>query len=174
MHYPEKSEGWKDEIKRLYDEDQKDRIEKLWERDEKLMQERDNARLQRVLELIAKNQLKTPADRLHAAMILQHGYETKHYELAHELSKQAADDGYVPEKDEVDPLWLAAAAKDRSLMSQGRPQLYGTQFRKDSADGSWYLYEVDPTVTDEERARFHIKPLGEAQKRVGELNKEKT
>ncbi|RJP43858.1 hypothetical protein C4587_02530 [Candidatus Parcubacteria bacterium] len=159
------------ELKRIYDEDQKDRSEKLWEKDNQLMMARDTARLKRILELVERGQLKTPADSLHAAMVLQHGTETKHYELAHELARNAADQGYVAEKDEVDPLWLAAAAKDRSLMSQGKPQLYGTQIKKDSKNGPWYLHPVDPSVTDEERARFHVRTLAESWKRIEDLNK---
>lgn len=161
-----------DELKRIYDEDQKDRLEKLWEKDEKLMAERDAVRLKRILELVERNQLKTPADFLHAAMILQHGRETKHYKLAHKLAKKAAEQGYVPEQNEADPVWLAAAAKDRALMSQGKPQLYGTQFKRDSKDSPWYLYQVDPSITDEERAKFHVRTLAESQKRADDLNRE--
>lgn len=163
----------KNNLKKIYDEDQKDRVEKLWERDEKLMAERDATRLKRILELVEQDQLETSADYLHAAMILQHGSETKHYELAHELAQKAADNGYVPEQGEADPLWLAAAAKDRSLMSQGKPQLYGTQIKKDSKEGAWYLYPVDPSVTDEERARFHVRTLADSQKRADNLNNKK-
>ncbi|MCP6719821.1 MAG: hypothetical protein KJI72_00645 [Patescibacteria group bacterium] len=160
-----------DELKLIYDEDQKDRKEKLWERDSKLFVKRDKIRLERILQLIKENKLRSPADYLHAAMILQHGKETKHYELAHEFAKRAADKGYTPQKGEVDPLWLSAAAKDRALMSQGKPQLYGTQFRKKSPDGPWHLYEVDPTVTDEERAKLHVPPLITAKKWTEESNK---
>ncbi len=159
-----------DELNILYNEDQKDRREKLWRINPELMSERDSHRLERVLNLVNNDGLKKPEDFLHAAMILQHGSETYHYELAHKLAQNAAAQGYIPEIGEVDPLWLAAAAKDRALMSQGKPQLYGTQSRKDAKDGLWYLYEVDPNITDEERAKFHVEPLSEAQKRVKDLN----
>lgn len=74
---------------------------------------------------------------------------------------------------ELDPAnksakWLAAAAKDRWLMWQNKPQLYGTQFKK--VDGRWILWEVDPTVTDEERARWNVPPLEEAKKKAEALN----
>lgn len=74
---------------------------------------------------------------------------------------------------ELDPLnstarWLAAASKDRYLMTLGKPQLYGTQFKK--VDGKWILWEVDPSVTDEERAKWGVPPLVEARKRAEELN----
>ncbi|HUY69801.1 MAG TPA: hypothetical protein VMU70_02190 [Candidatus Tyrphobacter sp.] len=170
---PELENLSKSELKTIYDGDQKDRAEKLWEKDPQLMAKRDSTRLKRILELVENNRLKKPADFLHAAMILQHGSEIRHYELAREFAKKAADQGYTPETGEVDPFWLAAAAKDRSLMSQGKPQRYGTQSRKDVKDGPWYLYQVDPSITDEERARFHVRPLSELIKRIDDLNSRK-
>ena len=67
-------------------------------------------------------------------------------------------------------LWraLAAASKDRSLMWQGKPQLYGTQFKK--VDGRWILWEVDPSITDEERAKWNVPPLAEQKKKLETLN----
>ena len=159
------------ELKKIYDEDRYDRIKKLWERNKKLFLKRDHKRLKRVLTLVRRNKLSTAADHLHAAMILQHGGKTKYYRMAHKLAKKSADMGYKKQKGEVDPLWLAAAAKDRALMSQGKPQRYGTQFKKDSKGGKWYLYSVDPAVTDKERARWHVRPLREAKKTVKKLNK---
>lgn len=53
------------------------------------------------------------------------------------------------------------------LMKSGEPQRYGTQlvFR----DGRSVLHEVDPAVTDEERARWNVPPL--AQARATAMNK---
>ncbi len=161
------------ELKNIYDEDQNDRREELWKKDEQLMNERDEQRLNRVLELLNENAVKAPADYLHAAMILQHGRSIDHFELAHTLAKRAADEGYGSKEGEVDALWLSAAAKDRLLHRQGKPQLYGTQTVKDSKEGEWYLWPVDPSITDEERANFHVPPLAESQARAEELrNKE--
>lgn len=160
------------ELKSIYEEDQKDRAKELWKRDEQLMNERDEARLSKVLEMVNENELKVPGDYLHAAMILQHGRAIDHFELAHTLAKRAADEGYIPKKGEVDPLWLSAAAKDRSLKRQGKAQLYGTQVVKDSKDGDWYLWHVDPSITDDERAKFHVPPLIESQAKTEELRKE--
>ena len=161
-----------DELKTLYEQDQADRHEGLMRKDLQLFLKRDSERLERALTLIKENKIITAADHLHAAMILQHGTEIKHFEMAHELAKKAAEMDYRPEKDEPNPLWLAAAAKDRVLVTQGRPQLYGTQFRKESKDGSWKLHDVDPTITDEERAHWHVPPLSEAYKRLEKLNRE--
>ncbi|MEK7193683.1 MAG: hypothetical protein AAB652_02735 [Patescibacteria group bacterium] len=160
-----------DELKRLYLEDQHDRHEKLFEKNSQLFAQRDEQRLTRILDLLNARAIRTPADHLRAALILIHGKTTEHYEKSHELAKKAAEMGYRPEKDEVDPLWLAAAAKDRALMSQGKPQLYGTQMRRDTLDGLWHLHEVDPSITDEERSRWHVRPLEETRKRIEERNR---
>jgi hypothetical protein len=53
-------------------------------------------------------------------------------------------------------------------MWQGKPQLYGTQFKK--VDGRWILWEVDPTITDEERVRWNVPPLEENRKKLEALN----
>jgi hypothetical protein len=64
---------------------------------------------------------------------------------------------------------LAAAAKDRFLMHSGKPQLYGTQFVLEGE--TWVLYEVDPSITDEERARWGVPPLAEARRSAEEMNR---
>jgi hypothetical protein len=59
---------------------------------------------------------------------------------------------------------------DRWLMAGGLPQAYGTQYR---AQGDrWVLHEVDPTTSDEERARWDVPPLVEALRRAEEMTRE--
>lgn len=58
---------------------------------------------------------------------------------------------------------LAAAAYDRWLVHQGKPQKYGTQYRSDDGE-AFRLEEVDPATTDEERAEWDVPPLAEAQR----------
>ncbi len=64
------------------------------------------------------------------------------------------------ESEPVHPLarWLAAASKDRELMALGKPQLYGTQFKR-GADGKVVRWPVDPSITNAERARWHVDPI---------------
>lgn len=153
------------ELERLYTEDQADRTEgpnaKIdWE----AVSKRDEQRRKRVLEILEAGGAKTAADYHHAAMVFQHGSTLEDYDRAHKLAAKAA---------ELDPehpgaKWLAAAAKDRWLMNQGKPQLYGTQFKM--VDGKWVLWDVDPSVTDEERAKWDVPPLAVAKKRAEELN----
>lgn len=93
--------------------------------------DRDRLRLARVLQLHEQGLIRTPLDCLAAAIILQHGTDSAHYQLAHELAKTARDGG-VEDAD-----WVAKATYDRWMLSTGQPQVYGTQstlsvqFKKD-------------------------------------------
>lgn len=121
----------------------------------------DAARRQRVTELITAGALADAEDYYHAAMVFQHGMELGDYWRAHELALKAAEMGHRPAR------WLASAAYDRWLMQQGRAQKYGTQYRTEA--GTWTLWEVDPSTTDEERARWDVPRLDEAKRRAALL-----
>lgn len=152
------------ELARIYDADQADREVEPEEMDWDAVSARDEQRMTRVTEILAAGEARTSTDYLHAAMIFQHGSTPAHIQRAHELAIEAVrlDDTNETAK------WLAAAAKDRYLMQTGKPQLYGTQFQM--VKGTWVLYEVDPTVTDEERAKWKVPPLADAQRRAVEMN----
>lgn len=153
------------ELRRIYEEDQADRAGgPNAKADWSAVEARDKARQERVHQILKEGGGKTADDYFHAAMVFQHGDSDDEIAKAHELSLKAA------ELDAEHPVarWLAAASKDRLLMRQGKPQLYGTQFKK--VDGKWVLHEVDPSVTDEEREKWGCPPLAEARKRVDVLN----
>lgn len=122
--------------------------------------ERDQLRLHRVKDILDAGGVDDAEDLFCAAMILQHGSSLDDYWRAHELAKASAEAGYRPAR------WLAAAAYDRWLMHQGRPQRFGTQYFAMAGD-SIRLWEVDPTTTDEERAEWDVPPLSDALDRVG-------
>ena len=154
------------ELERLYNEDQADRAQED-KIDWKVVDKRDEERRKRVLEIVGQGGAKEAADYVHAAMVFQHGHVPEDYEKAHEWCLKAV---------EIDPdypgaRWLAAASKDRYLMNLGKPQLYGTQYRKDR-DGPWYLWQVDPSITDEERAKWDVPPLARAKARAELMNAE--
>jgi hypothetical protein len=46
-------------------------------------------------------------------------------------------------------------------MHAERPQRFGTQYQGDPQTKQMKLYPVDPSVTDEERARWGFPPLAE-------------
>ncbi len=146
------------ELRLIFEEDQSDRASGLVA---ERMPERDADRRQRVRALIEARGLAEPADYYHAAMVFQHGVEPADFWRAHELALKAADMGDRTAR------WLAAAAYDRWLMNQGRPQKYGTQYRPIA--GKWVLWDVDPETTDEERSRWDVPPLAEAKRRATDL-----
>lgn len=154
------------ELLRMFAEDQADRRPASGTIDWSVVGPRDTERRRRTLELLEAGEVKTADDHHHAALILQHGHEAEDYKLAHELSKKAL---------ELDPShpragWLSAAAWDRYLHNTGKPQIYGTQFRK-GEDGLWTLEPIDAdAVTDEERAALGVPPLAEAYERAKAMN----
>jgi hypothetical protein len=153
------------DLVRLYQEDQDDRAGDLDNSDWKAMAQHDADRRKRVLEIMEKGGAREAGDYIHAAMVYQHGTKPEDYDRANQWATKAV---------ELDPdypgaRWLAAASKDRYLMWSGKPQLYGTQFKKDK-DGPWYLWQVDPSITDEERAKWDVPPLARAKARAEALN----
>jgi len=154
-----------EELALLYQQDQADRSQwqTLTPEQQKSVGQRDEKRLQRVEELLAKGALQDAEDYFHAAMVFQHGRIAEHYWQAHELAKRGAELGHPTSR------WLTAAAYDRWLMCQGKPQKYGTQYT--IRDGQWLLYEVDPATADEQRAAWNVPPLAKALQRAEDMNR---
>ena len=126
---------------------------------------RASGRLRRaqVREFIAEGVLLDGEAYYQAAMIFQHGESLGEYRLARELALRAVGLGYYPAR------WRAAAALDRSLVGQGLPQKYGTQFEQ--IDGRFVLCAVDPATTDEERREWDVPVLAEASYWAEELDR---
>ncbi len=153
------------ELQALFEQDQADRraFEQLDHEQIQQMLQRDRERRQRVEELIGSEALQAPEDYFHAAMVFQHGEKLEDFWKAHELAMRGAELGHP------DCRWLSAAAYDRWLMNQGKPQKYGTQYTTRD-DGPYRLWDVDPNTTDEERAAWNVPPLAEALRQAEELN----
>lgn len=151
------------ELAHITAEDQKDREagDKI---DWAVVGKRDAERLKRTREIAAAGGLHQADDYFNAALVFQHSDKLEDYAQAHQWCLKAVE--LDPENSNA--RWLAAATQDRWLMNQGKPQLYGTQFKK--VDGRWILWEVDPSITDEERARWEVPPLAEARKRAEAMN----
>jgi hypothetical protein len=148
------------ELLQLYQQDQADRTGAI---DWGSVAPRDRARRDRVNEILAAHGAREAEDYYHAAMVFQHGDSIADIERARALALEATrrDAGMGEAK------WLAAAAEDRALMYAGKPQRYGTQFKK--IDGAWRLWSVDPAVSDEERARWNVPSLADAEKRAAAM-----
>jgi tetratricopeptide (TPR) repeat protein len=142
------------ELQKMYDEDQRARsVSNInW----KTLSKQDSLREVRVYELIKTGQLVTGKDYYNSAMIFQHGRDTLASKMAVEQMRKAI------ELDSSINNWLLAAAIDRHLMRQGKPQIYGTQYVKNYGDTKWRRYTIDTTqVTDEERKYYHVETLAE-------------
>ena len=156
------------ELIRLHNEDQSDRTPADGKTiDWSIVGPRDKARLARTKELYSQNQLITPNDYYHAALILQHGSVPEDFLLAHEFCIVAISKG----KNDKHTRWLAAASEDRFLMNIGRPQRFGTQYQAVPPTAPYKLYQVDKGVTDELRRQMNTPSLAEARQREVELNK---
>ena len=159
------------ELVRLMDEDQADRTPRAGQSiDWKVVGPRDEARLKRVKEIYSQNQLFTGNDYSNAALILQHSNTPEDYLLAHELcvvaiSKKGSKESGIES--------LAAASEDRFLMSIGRPQRFGTQYKSEGPNRPYRLYTVDSGVTDHLRRVMNVPSLLEAKAREAEMNKER-
>ncbi len=137
------------ELRDLFEQDQADRQGGMHAG----VGERDRQRRERLADLIAGDALQDADDHWHAAMLLQHSDSLDDYWHAHDLAKHGAALGHVVCR------WLAAAAYDRWLVTQGKPQKFGTQSRM--VDGRLELCVVDPATSDTERAEWLVKPLAE-------------
>jgi len=155
--------GDNEELKRLRDEDQGDRAPTVI--DWSVVTPRDRARLRRVRELFAADGLHTANDYLRSALILQHGEGPDDFLLAHDFCVAAM----VLGRNDGESASLAAGAEDRFLMNVGRPQRFGTQFRRDGT-GPWRLYTVGDGVTDALRKLMGTPSLSEARAREAEMN----
>jgi hypothetical protein len=153
------------ELLAIYEADQADRQEFLRLGPEELrkVSERDKQRRQRVAEIVGMGQLNSAEDYFHAAMVLQHGEKSEDYLLAHELATVAGFKGHKTGR------WLSAAALDRFLHSVGRPQRFGTQYKRDG-DRPWTQEPYDRSLHDSVRREYEVPPRGEQAKRLEELN----
>ncbi len=155
------------ELFKIYEEDQADRkgtsgVE--WSQ----VGARDRVRRERVDAILAAGGAHSALDYFRAAMVYQHGETVEHIQRARELALAAVE---ADAHNDV-ARWLAAAAEDRVLTFQDKPQKWGTQFKK--IDGVWVVMEVDPSITDAQRAEQNVPSLAEAQARAARMNAAET
>lgn len=142
-----------------------------------ILENYDKVHRNRIFELLATGEVKTPLDKFRAALILQHtagklcegelgSVSPENYLLAYHLSSaalkelQAANDTASLKKENF-PI-MVALNYDRFLLYTEGYQKYGTQFVFDAATGASLLAPIDTTLaTDEERIRLNVAPLSE-------------
>jgi len=151
------------ELQKMYNEDQGSR--RVKEINWLVLSKQDKARESRVYELIDSGKLKTGKDYYNSAMIFQHGNDTVASSMAVRMMRKAIDIDSTINK------WLLAAAIDRDLMRRQKPQIYGTQYVKNSGETKWRLYEIDTTqVTDKERKYYSVETLAEQAIKLRNMN----
>lgn len=158
------------ELRSLYQADQADRQQKPI--DWAVVGPRDEERRARVLALHRQGQLKGAPDYFHAAMVMQHGSAVEDYALAAEWSRQACT--LAPELPVA--CWLSAAAEDRHLQAQGKPQIWGTQYRRaDGSSGPWTQEPFDRQArTDAQREALGVPSLAQSEQRLRQMNASQT
>lgn len=152
------------ELQKMRDDDQAARMDETT--DWLKVSKEDSIREKRVYQLLASNLVLTATDYENAALIFQHGDDSISYKMAVKMMEKAV---------EIDPnidKWLLAAATDRYLVSIGKPQIYGTQYYKETREGPFIMNDLDTTkITDEERRKFNVPTLAEQKLKLIEMNK---
>jgi hypothetical protein len=139
----------------LFQEDQDDRhgfpnTKRTYEE----INERDEARRQEILALLARGKVRTAQDYFYSAIIFHHGQTNDHYRMASSLAWIAATLEPKPKY-----LYETASTWDRVMVKRNQPQWYGVQEKYDEKFKQIGFYPINDTaVTDEERVRFQIKP----------------
>lgn len=121
-------------------------------------------RCQRVIDLYAQGVIQEARDNFHAALVLLYGELQSHYDLARMFARRGAALG------DARSWTVQAMAWDRLLILQRKPQRFGTQIFKKA--GIWTLGDVDPHVSDTERALYGVPPLFVQQQRVEQLQRQ--
>jgi len=150
------------EMQRIFQEDQADRKAPIGTIDWKVVGARDEQRRLATRKLLADGALRTAEDFHGAAFIFQHGHQDDDFLLAHTLAMVAVAKG------RKESLWIASATLDRYLNQVGKPQVYGTQFKR--AQGAWTQepYNRD-LIPDAVRVELGVKTLAEQAKQLAEL-----
>ena len=154
-----------EELKKLYDADRYEHahVPSHGTLKYREMRERDRHRRRQVALMITNSILKAPEDFFYAAQIFQHGDTPEEAWTAHQLALESAKLGHRPAR------WMAAAAYDRWLMYQGKPQKYGTQYVSDGKRQR--LWDVEPTTTDMERSEWDVPALAEQLRKAEEATR---
>lgn len=152
------------DLLRLYLEQRQDRDSPATGAATAALVERAAARRRAAAERVEGGGVKKPEDAFHAASLLVESDRPAEVERAAGLARQAL----AGDPDLLAARPLVATAVDRGQMLAGKPQKFGTQLVEIA--GQWKVYDVDPAVTDEERAEWGLPPLAEAHARAAELN----
>ncbi|HEY0189667.1 MAG TPA: hypothetical protein VGC42_01000 [Kofleriaceae bacterium] len=114
------------------------------------------ARVPRVAALLEASGAQTADDYFHAALVYYRADNPTDASRAHELALA----GLERAQDSDELKWLAAAAEDRQLELESKPQKFGTQLVRRGAH--YALWNVDPALSDAERDKWSVASLAES------------
>ena len=157
-----------DELKALFDADRHERIHLI--HDEayyEALRVHDEERRLRAQAILDEGGVLDAEDYLHAAVLFHHGPTTDDIWLAHTLALKSVELG----SQDPEARWLSAAALDRWLMHSGKPQKYGTQYLWDRT--RYRVWDVEPEITDADRAEWNVIPLAEQIQQVAEESRDR-
>lgn len=173
--------GWADEapvveahpeLAEMFVADQADRSVNGHDVDWSVVSKRDAERRDRVRAIVDGGGARLAEDYYHAAMVFQHGEGVEDVRWARDWAKKAMELAPDPESQiHRRAKWLFAAATDRHLHRQGKPQIYGTQLHTEG--GLWTLEPYDrETVSAEERAAHGVRTIPEQEAWRDRMNEE--
>jgi hypothetical protein len=128
------------------------------------LRERNRQRRKSVQALLQSGESFDGEDYLPACIIFLHGDGPEDFWQAHTYALKSVEIGHAPARR------FAAAAYDRWLMYQGRPQKFGLQYVPDGE--RLRVWDVDPTTTDAERAAWDVPPLEQLHEIAAEATRQ--
>ncbi len=153
------------ELKSIFDEDQQECLNQPPDNtmEHKAIRMRIKVRMDKVGFISTTNDSLSGEDYFHACIIFLHGDCPQDFWQAYEYALRSVELQYTASKK------FAAAAYDRWLMYQGKPQKYGLQYVPDGI--RLRVWDVDPQTSDAERAKWDVPPLQRLYENAQETTK---
>lgn len=129
----------------------------------KALKERNKHRRDQAKSIIKSTEQFSGDDYFHACIIFMHGDCPDDFWEAYTFGLKSADLNHKTAKR------FAAAAYDRWLMYQGKPQKFGLQYVPDGV--KLRLWDVNPETKDEERQDWDVPPLQKLHEIAEEASK---
>lgn len=120
--------------------------------------DRDKARSKEALKTLKKGLVCSAEDQFYTAWVIRHSTDVDTLQTTYDLAV-ASMKGHIDRSN-----WLTATAFDRLQVYSGFPQRYGSMIGHDK--GVVCLYDVDPNVTDEDRAQYRMPPIADQYQKV--------
>lgn len=159
-------------LKLLFLEDQKDRISRV---DFKIIVKNDRQR-RKLANVFLKNKEKLTSEEIYyAAMLFHHSANKNDVKKARNLMLLNIKRGELLKKKNKwveKSKWLFAAATDRILLREGKPQKYGTQFHQKDINSPRELFDYDKNTSDKERVALYVPTLKQTLKNLKMMDRE--